>query len=89
MFASGAAALVVGVRSPRRRAIETRRSSPYTVFRALIRPGFGSGAVSAIRVNHLSPERGTGVRGAGLTAAAAALGAGNSPGCGVSATGGA
>jgi len=44
---------------------------------------------SVERVTHLSPERGTGVRGAGLTAAAAALGAGNSPGCGVSATGGA
>jgi len=87
VFASGAAALVAGVRSPRRRAVETRRSSPYTAFRGLIRPGFGSGAVSAIRVNHLSPERGTGVRGAELATAAAALGAGNPPECGVSATG--
>ena len=32
------------------------------------------GMVSAIRVNHLSPERGTGVRGAELATAAAALG---------------
>ena len=44
---------------------------------------------SVERVTHLSPERGTEVRGAGLAAAAAALGAGNSPGCGVPATGGA
>ena len=45
------------------------------------------GMVSAIRVNHLSPERGTGVRGAELATAAAALDAGNSPECGVPATG--
>ena len=45
------------------------------------------GMVSAIRVNHLSLERGTGVRGAELATAAAALGAGNPPECGVSATG--
>ena len=45
------------------------------------------GMVSAIRVNHLSPERGTGVRGVELATVAAALGAGNPPECGVPATG--
>ena len=34
--------------------------------------------VSAIRINHLSPERGTGVRGAELATAAPALGDGTS-----------
>ena len=60
MFASGAAALVAGVRSPWRRAIETRQSSPYTAFRGLIRPGFGSGVIYAIRVIYSRPCLGPG-----------------------------
>ena len=39
--------------------------------------------VSAIRVSHLSQERGTEVLGAALAIAAAALGIGNPPACGV------
>ena len=74
MFASGAAALVAGVRSPRRRAVETRRSSPYTAFRGLIRPGFGSGAVSVIRVNYLRLKHGGLGLGAGRSTATAGLG---------------
>ena len=53
MFQAGAAALVAGVRSPRRRAVETRQSSLYTAFRGSIRPGFGSRVVYATRVIHL------------------------------------
>ena len=60
MFASGAAALVAGVRSPRRRAVETHRSLPYTAFRGSIRPRFGSGLIYAICVIYWRPCLGPG-----------------------------
>ena len=63
------------------------RSSSKSTLRGSNREGIWPGTVSAIRVNHLSPERGTGVRGAELATAVAALGAGNPPECGVPATG--
>ena len=50
---AGATPLVAGVRSLRRREVETRRSSPYMAFRGSIQLGFGSRVVYATRVIHL------------------------------------
>ena len=70
--ARGAVAGLAGDHSPRRRAVETHRSTLFPALPGSFRPVLGSGVVSAACVIHLGSKRGSGLL--GVTCAAKGAG---------------